>query len=85
MARQVTDFTGRRFGKLTAVRIVELCNHRATWELCCDCGETVTKTSKQILETNKKTLKMMCDYCRLSTYTHPEKTKLWRILYGDSE
>ena len=34
------DLTGKRFGRLIAIRLKETLKHRTMWECLCDCGKT---------------------------------------------
>lgn len=38
MARPVTDITGQKFNRWTAVRFIEVRNHNAYWLFRCECG-----------------------------------------------
>ena len=47
---RVTDLTGREFGRLTVIqRSGSNKDGRATWLCICECGETVVKTGKLLL------------------------------------
>ena len=47
MGRDIQDLTGRRFGKLTAVKFIGVKNHHAYWLFQCDCGKTKIRTKPQ--------------------------------------
>lgn len=38
--RKIIDLTGQKFGKLTAIKFIEIKNGRTLWEWKCDCGNT---------------------------------------------
>lgn len=49
------DLTGKRFGKLTAVKITSIRKHRVpVWECLCDCGNTVYVTANHLSMGNQK-------------------------------
>ena len=49
------DITGRRFGKLVAIRLTEKrVNGGVIWECKCDCGNTALVSSKSLIEGKRK-------------------------------
>ena len=49
------DLTGRKFGKLTAVKYIGRGTHKASlWECKCDCGKTLNVMSTSLLSGNTK-------------------------------
>ncbi len=46
---RMTDISGQRFGRLQVVRIAETGGGRVKWECLCDCGKTVTRSSKNLV------------------------------------
>lgn len=47
------DLTGKKFGKLTVVKEVSGNSRYRTWECRCDCGNTITATSRDLRFRNK--------------------------------
>ena len=76
--RKVSDLTDRKFGSLTPISYVH--EEEVIWICRCDCGNTVHKSAKRLMDSNKKKLKMMCDECKLKTLKHPESSKLWGVI-----
>lgn len=62
------DLTGRRFGKLVAVKRVERSDRRGTWWLCrCDCGgEQVAPTNRLNISDEDPRALRACEACRSS-------------------
>lgn len=49
------DLTGQKFGKLTAIKIVDTDkNYNKIWECQCDCGNTCTALAKELKSGHKK-------------------------------
>ena len=46
--RQAEDITGRRYGKLVAIKRAEKIHGRTAWECKCDCGNMHIVTTKQL-------------------------------------
>lgn len=42
------DFTGRRFGRLVALRVIRRHGERRMWECLCDCGATTITSPKRL-------------------------------------
>jgi len=82
---KIVDLTGRRFGKLVALRIREPRGRRMVWICQCDCGKTSEVMSAQL--TFGKTRSCGCligEGCRKRLTTHgmtrsPEN-RIWRVM-----
>ena len=48
-ASRIHDITGRRFGRLLAVKVAETGGGRVMWECQCDCGQIVNRASKNLV------------------------------------
>lgn len=48
----VIDLTGRRFGRLVAVRFITRTNKRTKWLFACDCGNTVVALADNVKRGN---------------------------------
>lgn len=53
-ASRMTDITGQRFGRLLAVKVAETGGGRVMWECQCDCGKTVKRSSKNLVNGTAK-------------------------------
>ena len=81
MARQVADYSGMRFDKLTPVSFTRSNGSKAIiWHCVCDCGNTTKVTARKLRELKWKKLKLMCDQCKLNSFIHPKKTKFYKTL-----
>jgi hypothetical protein len=56
----VTDIAGRRFGRLTVIKLVGSIKGRAAWLCQCDCGNEVTYVGTKLLEKRKPTTSCGC-------------------------
>jgi predicted SprT family Zn-dependent metalloprotease len=68
------DYTGMKFGKLTAIRRVE----NTRWEFQCTCGERVIRSIQNVQSCKNKGNISSCKKCR--RYTKPPKTEPRRLL-----
>ena len=80
MPRLVSDYTNKKFGKLTAVYFITSDNG-IIWSCKCTCGNFLWVSARKLREVKWKKLKLMCDECKLQTYKNPTKTKLYRTLF----
>lgn len=53
MGKTMIDITGNRFGLLTAVKFIERKENITYWEFQCDCGNSVTRPSGNIIHKAK--------------------------------
>lgn len=51
---KIKDIKGQRFGRLVALELKEIKNHRAMWLCRCDCGNETIKYSKVLLNGDTK-------------------------------
>jgi hypothetical protein len=64
--RKATDITGRRYGKLTAVRMKTEGDkvYGSLWEMRCDCGNTAERHFFQLTQSVKRGYSPSCADCR---------------------
>lgn len=60
MGRPIKDYTGRRFGTLTVIRLVDQIDQRAVWLCRCDCGNEVHRRGGHILSAIKRGTRSSC-------------------------
>lgn len=48
------DYTGNKYGRLTAIEFVEIKEHKTYWKCKCDCGKTVIKPISYLTSGNVK-------------------------------
>lgn len=80
MAAKPKDYTGMRFGKLTAMMNTwtKLKNRRTfVWEFLCDCGETLKRDVSIVSQSTNIGQVCMCDKCfsissSINNQTHGE-------------
>ncbi len=51
---EIIDLTGRRFGRLTAIRIWSMTNRRTYWLFRCDCGKEKPIRSSHVIQGRTK-------------------------------
>lgn len=68
------DYTGMKYGKLTAIRRVV----NTRWEFECECGERVIRSLESVRSTKNKGHVSSCKKCR--HYTKPPRTEPRRLL-----
>lgn len=68
MPRKIIDLTGKKFGKLTVIRLSERKNGRITWLCECDCGNEKVIRADDLRTGNSKT-------CGCSYAVHGHNTR----------
>ena len=76
LGTQAKDYTGKRQGQITFLKIAEKKNHRAYWWILCDCGN--------IEEIRADSPKIMCDKCRKKEVSKQFKGQNMKDLTGQT-
>ena len=80
MVNKVRDFTGFKIGKLTGIGSFNDLDSKRVWIMECECGMVTYKKPKQLFDYINKKMNPMCDLCKLNTFKHKEKSKLYKYM-----
>lgn len=80
MAAHRIDLTGERFGRLVAVKPVELVGNVWHWEFMCSCGTAVVRSGAVVRRASKRGLDQSCGCaCHLITHNLSSHKKLYAV------
>jgi hypothetical protein len=79
--RMARDFTGKKIGRLTAIKRVGTQYGNALWECKCECGNIVMVNSSKLISGNTKSCGCLAKENKIKQFTKHGlcKTRLYRI------
>jgi len=82
-----TDFTGRKFGRLTVLGLMQKAskNTKASWVCRCTCGDYCTKTARNLKASTNGGDNFMCGRCNYLQKLRREAMPGMRNYKGDRE